>query len=555
MTINSFSFIEEASLNTLELNLTELSAILENSSDVIFIRDLVGRYVMINETGAKVYGLQPEDFLGRTIFEMHKPEAAGSMAESDQRVLATGKPDSFEFCIPVNGKTRFFQTTKGVIRDKSGNPTHLFGISRDITDSKSLEKQLSLFDELQFLEQAGRELSASLSPNAVLSTLARLVVPRFGDWCVIDCLGADGIVHREAGHHHDSAFQPLIEKLVRDYPPGADHPIKGVLESGTPLEVAEVTENAIQSCATDTEHIRIWRELGFGSFLVLPLDSRESRRAAISLVSRKPDFYRTLDTALARSLAQRAALALDNAALHERTQLALKARDEFLGIASHELKTPFTVLKLHAQYMKTLARDENFKKVSSAQMRELAEMFEREVDRLNKLAANLLDVTNFSSGKVRLNFSQFDLSVLLREVATRLRLEAQSASSRLELKLPETPIEGRWDRMRIDQVVTNLLMNAIKYGLGKPIVLEARAEPNLVHISITDQGIGISQEDQKRVFRRFERASSIKGYAGLGLGLYITSEIVNAHQGSISIKSAVGQGAAFTVQLPRAPSR
>jgi signal transduction histidine kinase len=178
----------------------------------------------------------------------------------------------------------------------------------------------------------------------------------------------------------------------------------------------------------------------------------------------------------------------------------------------------------------------------------IAERCERQVDRLTRLVEELLDVTKIGTGKLQMNPEPFDLSDLVREVCSRFTLDLSQAGCDLELSAGDS-VSGRWDRFRLDQVLSNLITNAIKYAPGNPIEISVkRAKANVV-LSVRDHGVGIAPENQGRIFAQFERAVE-RGPEGLGLGLYIAKKIVEAHRGSIAVDSERGKGAQFTVTLP-----
>lgn len=236
-------------------------------------------------------------------------------------------------------------------------------------------------------------------------------------------------------------------------------------------------------------------------------------------------------------------------ALAEDLRTAVRARDDFLAIAGHELKTPLTALSLQLQ--SALHADnraaEHKMPVETRRRVERAVMHLR---RLQALVNELLDVSRISSGRLKLEYEDLDFAELLREVTDRLSQE----DHRLALKVTApASIRGRWDRIRAEQVLTNLVSNALKYGAGKPVELDLAEIDGRVRLSVTDHGIGIAPEDQERIFGRFERAVSERNFGGLGLGLWISRQIVEAFQGTISCISVQGQGSTFTVELPLRP--
>ncbi len=232
---------------------------------------------------------------------------------------------------------------------------------------------------------------------------------------------------------------------------------------------------------------------------------------------------------------------------------AVRLRDEFLSVASHELKTPLTPLSLKLQALALAARAEPDSPLAQRLLRDL-EMMRRQVRRLAELVNDLLDVSRITTGRMKLNYEQVDLPVLVREVVTRFEPQAERAGCSLDLNC-EDSVAGEWDRLRLEQVVTNLLSNALKYGAGKPVHVQVRSGVTRAWVVIRDEGIGIESEAIDRIFDKFERAVSSQHYGGLGLGLYVTRQIVEAMGGEVRATSTPGQGATFTVELPRHPWR
>jgi len=229
---------------------------------------------------------------------------------------------------------------------------------------------------------------------------------------------------------------------------------------------------------------------------------------------------------------------------------AVRARDEFLFIASHELRTPLTPLQLQLETLqRSLARGQVDDRVLGQ-----VDMALRQMRRLSRLVGNLLDVSRFSGGILPLDLKGCDLNDVAREVVDHYRDDAARVGSRIELALaPEAA--GIWDRSRLEQVVSSLLSNAVKYGPGQPIVVTVSSDADGAGLTVADRGIGIDAQDMARIFRRFERAVSPRHYGGLGLGLYIARRIVEAHGGEISAAERSGGGSVFTLKLPRRPPR
>jgi signal transduction histidine kinase len=254
---------------------------------------------------------------------------------------------------------------------------------------------------------------------------------------------------------------------------------------------------------------------------------------------------------LAVELTRRVALAADNARLYEEAQEAIRLRDEFLSVASHELRTPLTPLNLKLGIMRRLAEQAGEGTLLAVQVAGDIGIAARHVQRLTNLVDHLLDVTRIRAGRLQLQLEVVDLAEVVRDATTRHSTVAAEVGSTLEVDVPER-CTGVWDRMRLEQIVSNLLSNALKYGGGKPVRLRLEEQgPGQVVLSVRDAGIGMEPSVLGRIFGRFERGHSGRHYPGLGLGLYITWQIVTALEGTISVESAPGAGSVFTVVLPR----
>jgi signal transduction histidine kinase len=237
------------------------------------------------------------------------------------------------------------------------------------------------------------------------------------------------------------------------------------------------------------------------------------------------------------------------AALAER-RAAIGVRDEFISIASHELKTPLTALKLRlASAFRVQQQPAPRDTGTEEKLQRALAAAGTTTDRLVSLVDDLLDASRLTAGRLALHLEAVPLADLVNDVIGRVREQAAESGSRIDVVIPE-PVVGRWDRSRIEQVVTNLLSNAIKYGAGRPIRVATQALDGRVRLDVKDEGAGISRADQARIFQAFERVTTASRVGGLGLGLYIGRQIAVAHGGGLSVESKPGQGSTFTLELP-----
>jgi PAS domain S-box-containing protein len=399
-----------------------------------------------------------------------------------------------------------------------------------------------------FLARASEILASSLDYKQTLASVARLAVPEIADWCLVDMLQADGTIESIAIEHSDSSHADLLRRVNRKYPYEPEQPYgpPHVLKTGDPELGAMITDQMIRDSAKDDEHYEILKGLGFHSYMCVPLQVRGRTLGAITfLAAESSRRYEPDDLALGEALAYRAGLAIDNARLHAEALDAIRVRDEFLSIASHELKTPITTLQLQIQ---SLLRRADGGAIEGLGTRLGAA--ERQVERLTGLINDLLDISRITGGRLDLSIEEVDLAGVVRDVTARMEEQLARAGCPLKLSSPEAQ-RGKWDRLRLDQIVTNLLSNAMKYGAGQPIEITVAGSAEAVRLEVRDHGIGIAPENQSRIFDRFERAVSGRNYGGLGLGLWIVRQIVDALGGSIRVRSAAGEGSTFVVELPR----
>lgn len=235
----------------------------------------------------------------------------------------------------------------------------------------------------------------------------------------------------------------------------------------------------------------------------------------------------------------------------EELQRALQARDDLLSICSHELRTPISSMKLQTQFVKYQMEKGDPSAFAQDKVLAMVEQSDRQLDRLTKLIEDMLDFSRINSGRFNLSKEEFDLHKLIINVLDSFKMQLQASHCQVILSMEsEEPILVYWDSYRIEQLLSNLINNALKYGSHKPIKIHISNNPKETCIQVADQGMGIAENDHQRIFEAYERAVSVAKISGLGLGLFISKKIVEAHGGSISVESFAGIGSTFTTVIP-----
>ncbi|XYH94004.1 AAA family ATPase [Sorangium sp. So ce1128] len=504
----------------LQANQATLQAIVDNSAAAIYLKDREGRHLLANRQLGSILGMPFEEILGKTNAELLPAAVAEAIDDHDRKVLETGVPMEWEEELLLEDGPHTFLSVKFPL---GGGPTPrvLCGISTDITGRKRAERAE------RFLAEASHKLMA-LGYSATLESMAQLPVPELADQCVID-------VHLAPGAPGHTVSAGVSAELA-----GA------VMDALRPLAAASPVRPEVGDLRAEP----LLQQLGIHAFLRVPLLARDRCFGVMTLLATAPQRrYGPADLLLANELASRAALALDNARLFTEAQQAIERRDEFLLVASHELKTPLTSLTIQAHLLERLLRRYQRAELAPERIDATLQVLNRQIARLGHLVNELLDVTRMNAGRLTLARAPVDLAALVREVVERMGQQLAGARCSLQLELDE-PVVGRWDPSRMEQVLINLLSNAMKYGAGDLIQLVVRGQSDRALLVVRDHGIGIAEEDQARIFERFERAVSVRNFGGLGLGLYIVRWIVTSHGGTIRVESKPGAGATFIVELP-----
>jgi PAS domain S-box-containing protein len=474
------------------------------------------------------------------------PEDERAARAAWERARSAGEPYEVELRLRrgSDGSYRWHLARSLPLRDSEGRVVKWFGTSTDIDDRRRAE------DAQRFLAEASEVLVSSLDYEATLKRIAGLVVPRLADWCAVDIVTDERTIRRLAVAHEDPAKVEMALEVERRYPQTlADREgVAKVIRTGEPEMYPNIPEELMALIARDAEHLKLLRDLGLRSAMIVPLNVQGRARGAITFVSAESGrHYAATDLAFAQDLARRAALAVENARLYREAQEVNRLKDEFLATLSHELRTPLTAVLGWTRLLGTGQLDE-------ATGKRALETIERNALSQVQLIDDILDVSRVIRGKLRLNVRATDLVPVIEAAVDSVRPAAEAKGIRLQVILdPQAgPISGDPDRLQ--QVVWNLLSNAIKFTPkeGRVQVVLARINSHL-EITISDTGQGIPAEFLPYVFDRFRQAdpTPTRAHGGLGLGLAIVRHLVELHGGSVRAESAgVGAGSTFRVSLP-----
>ena len=472
----------------------------------IFMLDANGMVQTWNQGAERIKGYAPAEIIGQHMSRFYPPEdrKAGRPERLLRKAVEEGRVEDEGWRLRKDGSRFWADVVITALRNEDGSLRGFVKVTRDLSERRIAEERLRLSEE-RF----------------------RLMVESVKDYAIF-MLDPDGKVATwNAGAERIHGFSPaeiLGKHLSTFYEP------EGVA-AGYPKRELEV---ATRDGRFEDEGWRLRKDGSrfWASVVLTALYDPRGELLGFAKVTRDLTLRREAEDERIR-LAQ--------------AEEAIRLRDDFLAVASHELKTPLTSLQLQIDTLS--AGDERLGPKSKLRI----ERATRSVKRLVALVEALLDVSRISTGQLRLSFERIDLGQLAGEVVERLGYAAESAEAKVSLRV-QPGVVGSWDRLRIDQVLSNLLTNAFKYAAGTEVRVDVRAAGDRAVVVVADRGPGVSEEAKQRVFERFERATSKRHYGGLGLGLYVAREIVEQHGGQIAVDDNPGGGARFTVTLPLASS-
>jgi PAS domain S-box-containing protein len=487
-------------MNNLERARSLLEATLEATADGILVVDIKGSVTVYNQQLLSLWHI-PQHLAQQHDGEKLLAYVRNQLENPEQFLSGTRElyrqPEKESFDIQRFKDGRVFERYCRPQRI-GGNIAGRVWSFRDVTERESLLRRAL------FLSDATR-LLGSLDIDPALESVAHLAVPFMGDGCAIDLLG-NGQPRRLlfVSRQGEEPFSPELHSAVM-----AGHP-------------------TIYS-------------IGTRSYMAVPIVVKDAVAGSMTFIGSPMHRYRKSDLEFAETLASRAALSVENAHLYGKAQEALKARDEFLTIAAHEIRGPITSIHLAVQGLLN-------GKASSAATPKLFDIIEHEDRRLARFVDELTDLGRIQNGRMYFNIEEVNLGDIVREAVTSLSTELVRSGSALSVTTENHPV-GQWDKYGLVQVATNLLSNAIKFGDGKPISVTVREHQGHTTLEVKDRGIGMQPETLDRIFTPFERGVSTRNYGGLGLGLFIVRTIIEGLGGTVRVESTPKEGSTFTVEL------
>ncbi|MEO7822458.1 MAG: PAS domain-containing sensor histidine kinase [Gemmatimonadaceae bacterium] len=521
-----------------------LAEIVEIAADAVICMDDLQRITFFNNGAETIFGWTPEEVIGQRIeiliperYRANHPEQVAGFGRSkvtarrmgERRGIAGLRKNGEEF--PAEAAISQVRQADGVIYAV---------VLRDISVRKKFEKRQ------EFLAAAGERLASSYESGEVLEHIAELAVPALADGCILenrvdDCYRAGAVAHSD----------PAVEEVLRQITtsavrkPQASHPLSEVLRTRAPVLLQTGAAARVVEASTTPSYIAGMRAMNPRAALFLPLVARGQLIGVLSLFRSNREFDRD-DLGFAEDLARLAALALDNSRLLDAVRGSLRAREEIVGVVSHDLRNPVAAIKMLSRALLNAAN--NGSPLSTENVSLIAEA----ANQMDALIADLLDVTRLDAGKLAIAPVLADPSALLTEALRTLQPLVNEKKIALDVQIEVGLPKVVADTERIQQALSNLVGNAIKFTPpGGKIVITVRDDGGDVTVSVADTGIGIPEDQLPRVFDRHWQ-STRTNRQGAGLGLAIAKGIIEAHGGRIGIESTAGEGTIAQFTLPAA---
>jgi PAS domain S-box-containing protein len=520
--------------------------ILQIAADAIVTVDEDQRIVHFNRGAEQIFGYENEEVLGRplgdllpTRFRVSHVGHVASFGQSAETARLMGHRREV-FGLRKDGSE--FPAEASILKLDAADGRRLYtAVVRDVTDRKRMDQQQ------RFLAEGSATLARTLEYTDTLESVARLPVPALADACILDVLDEAGKLRRITHAQEELA---ALGALRERFTPALDSPAAQIdaLQSGRTQVVAEVTAEWLSAHCDDPVEAELLQQLGVRSLLIVPLVARGQTIGVMTLLAL--DAARRFDTSdvvVAENFAGRAALAIVNARLYRDAQRATRARDEVLGVVSHDLRNPLSAISMCSRVLI------DNPPADAVARRELAKTIHDSTTWMSRMIQDLLDVSAIEAGVLSIVCGNERLARILFRAADLFTRAAAEKGVALTVDVTAADISVHADAERLVQAVANLVGNALKFTpSGGCVVVTGRARDADVEIAVEDTGRGIPEEDLPHIFDRYWHTRGAD--AGAGLGLAIAKGIVEAHGGRILVASTAGVGSRFSLLLPRARS-
>ncbi len=540
--------IQQSLIASINRQVKRTETIIGGMSDGVMLVDAEGKTAYLNPAAKNLLGRSD---VGVAIFQHAEVYGllndAGEPIEASElpaaRALSTGRPVHDMTMMVAREERQIAISVSATPLHDDGRITGVIVTFRDITERRRLEEAMQLQAErAQILADAGAFFASNIDPVWVTQAIAERVAEVLGDWAAVILKSSDSSELRVASiYHRDMASLGLAWSYIYRQPLLVGEGIIGqVVSTGYP----SLTQNlgTSQSVGTDLEGGYHPAPMKLASLLILPLRTRREMLGALVIAANDPDRAMNDEKLpLAEILAERAALAIENAKLYteqvdarRKVEDLSRLKDEFLSIASHELRTPVTSIKGYTQLAKTLIRENDLRTSE-----EYLDIALDQIDRMSRLILELLDVSRIETGRLEIRRDPIPWTTFVSDVVHRHPTALSERRFQLNVPVGHKRVIG--DRDRLEQVLGNLMENAVKYSPdGSEILVSVEDRGDQVVTSVADRGIGIPTDELGQVFERFHRGRQVSStnYGGLGLGLYITKQIVERHGGTIWVESS-----------------
>jgi PAS domain S-box-containing protein len=514
----------------------------------VYAVDEEGRLTYVNRAAEQMLGYRASELVGRQMKEAlrcsHMDGGCGGDACRVLAVMSTGSAfQAADDLLTRKDGSRFpIRYSSAPIR-RGGRTTGAVVAFQDVSaEARAAARE-------RFLAAATEQLAGSIDFDETLARVARLALPYLGDWCMVVLLEDDGAPRRAIVETRDPALAPAAKELLERYPIDleADHGAGRVLRTGQPELLSEVRDFAGKAGSTAGIRAALLERIGLRSFIAVPLAARGRLLGVMDFaIAADGRRFGPEDLAVAQELARRCALALDNARLHRKVQEAVRARDEMLAVVSHDLRSPLGAILASASVLERSAPAGPV----GERVRRSAGIIARTSARMARLVGDLLDLAALDSGRLSIAPAPLRPGEVIEEAADAIRPLAAEAGVHVAVQPPGPSPLVHGDRARLEQVLVNVLSNAVKVSpRGGSVCVGYRRRGGHVVFSVADCGPGIAPEERARVFERYWRGGDAE-YQGTGLGLAIARGIVEAHGGQIWAASRRGRGAIFRFSVP-----